>query len=88
MTKITPLLIKNRFLISYCSFSTSSIKSIISLALFFSASKLILFLLENNLFFLEKWKEIGFGEDYDFNERVVASTEDIYITNDVIYGYH
>lgn len=46
------------------------------------------FLLENNLFFLEKWKEIGFGEDYDFNERVVASTEDIYITNDVIYGYH
>ena len=42
----------------------------------------------HNLFFLGKWKEIGFGEDYDFNERVVASTEDIYITNDVIYGYH
>lgn len=44
-------------------------------------------LLDNKIIFQDKFKEQGFGEDGDFNERVSAVTDKIISTGDIIYEY-
>ena len=46
------------------------------------------FLLDNNIKFKDKYKKLGFGEDYDFNEQILFNEPRIKITKDIIYGYH
>lgn len=46
------------------------------------------FLLDNNIKFKDKYKKLGFGEDYDFNEQILFNEPKIKITKDIIYGYH
>ena len=46
------------------------------------------FLLDNNIKFKDKYKKLGFGEDYDFNEQILFNKPRIKSTKDIIYGYH